>query len=238
MRKSTLVITILAVAAIGTTCLAVMPEQTATNSNYAELIAQGGPIMPILYLLSFIAFCLIFYYLLSLRIEVIAPSELKKQIQDALGKKDFELTERICREDNSPLAKIIEAGIHIVKKPNSTYHMLRDAIEDEGTRQGSFLWQRIQYLQDIAIISPMVGLLGTVFGMIHSFMGLNSEIATPRPTIIASGISMALITTAAGLLIGIPAMAVHAYFRGRVTRLLAELEGSCSEISRELTIKE
>jgi biopolymer transport protein ExbB len=188
--------------------------------------------MYVLYILSFVALCLVFYYFFSLRREAVVPASLMAQFDEK--KKDLAVIGEICAEDESPLSKIVLSGIETLKKPNCTYAMMRDALEDEGARQGSMLWQRIQYLQDIAIISPMVGLLGTVIGMIISFGRLQAENMTPRPTIVAQGISMALITTAAGLIIGISAMLVYAYFRGRVNNLIAELEASAAKVSREL----
>jgi len=84
----------------------------------------------------------------------------------------------------------------------------------------------------------MVGLLGTVLGMIKSFMGLNAELATPRPTVIASGVSMALITTAAGLIIGILAMILYSFFRARINRILTELENSCNKVAVEMMVSD
>jgi biopolymer transport protein ExbB len=81
----------------------------------------------------------------------------------------------------------------------------------------------------------MVGLLGTVLGMIVSFGALNAENMSPKPTIIANGVAMALITTAAGLVIAIPAMLGYAYFRGRVNRLISELESKSGRLSRNLS---
>jgi biopolymer transport protein ExbB len=188
--------------------------------------------MYVLYALSFLSVFLIFYYFFSLRKEVIAPNSLVKEFEEK--KKDLEVMGRICAEDDSPLAKIIGAGVETLRKQNSTYAMVKDAVEDEGSRQSSLLWQRIQYLQDIVVVAPMVGLLGTVQGMIQSFGALYAENMTPKPTLIAHGVAMALITTAAGLVIAILSMIVYSYFRGRVNLLISDLESASSRISREL----
>jgi biopolymer transport protein ExbB len=84
----------------------------------------------------------------------------------------------------------------------------------------------------------MIGLLGTVIGMINSFMSLTAEVATPRPTVIASGVSMALITTAAGLIIGITAMILYSYFRIRIQNLIVSLENASSKIVIYMMINE
>lgn len=203
-------------------------------STLGEMLDKGGPLMPVLYALSFIALCLIFYYMFSLRMELVVPEPLAAQIEEAVKKKDMLLIEEICSKNDTPLSKVVKSGVEVILKPHANYTIMKDAMEDEGARQGNILWHRIQYLQDIAIVSPMVGLLGTVFGMIVSFGALNTENMSPKPTIIANGVAMALITTAAGLVIAIPAMLAYAYFRGRVNRLISELESKSGRLSRNL----
>ncbi len=200
-----------------------------TVTSFAQLLGKGGLIMLPLYSLSFIALCLIFFYLITLRIELIAPKNFLLELENPVEQKDYELSERYCKENLCVASKIIHAGLQIAKRTDK-FIIIRNSIEDEGARQSSILWQKIQYLQDIAVIAPMLGLLGTVLGMIKSFVGLQFESVVPQQTQITSGISMALITTAAGLSVGIIAMLVHAYFRGRVTRIIAELEYRCNKI--------
>jgi biopolymer transport protein ExbB len=253
--KTLLLISALALAALfsavfKTECLAadtgvradakVAQTVSADNSNpksstLGEMLDKGGPLMPVLYALSFIALCLAFYYMFSLRMELVVPGSLADQIEEAVKKKDMLLVEEICSKNDAPLSKVVKAGLEVILKPNANYTIMKDAMEDEGARQGNILWHRIQYLQDIAIVSPMVGLLGTVFGMIVSFGALNSENMSPKPTIIANGVAMALITTAAGLVIAIPAMLAYAYFRGRVNGLISELESRSGRFSRNLS---
>ncbi len=208
--------------------------RSAQYTTLGEIIAKGGSVMIILLALSFVAACLIFFYLLSLRKDIVIPESLLRQFEEK--RKDLEMMTRICEDDNSALSLVIAAGVEAAKRQSSTYEMVRDSIEDEGARQASKLWNRIQYLQDIAVIAPMVGLLGTVIGMIKSFGALYSENITPRPTLIAQGVSMALITTAAGLLIGIVSMLVYSYFRGVVNRLVADLESAAGKVSRQMPI--
>ncbi len=201
----------------------------ASTESFAQLLGKGGPVMYPLYGLSFIGVCLIFYYLFTLRIDLLAPKDFITKAENALIDQDYELLEGICSNDNCMLSGILESGIPLAKKSRD-YLLVKDSIEDEGARQGSLLWQRIHYLYDIAVIAPMLGLLGTVLGMMKSFIGLQAESAIPQQTQITSGISMALITTAVGLVIGIVAMIIYSYFRGRLTRLIAELEYRCNKL--------
>ena len=212
----------------GSTIFGAEVSNTSVES-FAQLLSKGGPVMLPLYALSFIGLCLIFYYLFTLRIELLAPKEFIGKAESALIDNDYELLEGICSDNSSMLSGILESGIVLAKK-SKDYLLIKDSIEDEGARQGSLLWQKIHYLYDIAVIAPMLGLLGTVLGMMKSFIGLQAESAIPQQTQITSGISMALITTAVGLVIGIIAMIIYSYFRGRLTRLIAELEYRCNKL--------
>jgi biopolymer transport protein ExbB len=117
------------------------------------------------------------------------------------------------------------------------YLIVRDAIEGEGARQASLLWQRIQYLMDVAVIAPMVGLLGTVLGMLQSFAGMEVEMGVVKPLAVAAGVAKALITTVGGLIVGIVAMGLYALFRGRVNSLVGGLENGCGRVFRRLMAK-
>jgi len=213
----------------GITLLGAETRNYGSIETFAQLLGKGGPIMIPLYALSFIGVCLIFYYFFSLRIEILAPKDFMQKAENALIDKDIELLMGICDDDNSVISGIIESGLPLAKK-STNFLLVKSLIEDEGSRQSSLLWQRINYLYDIAVISPMIGLLGTVLGMMQSFIGLQAESAIPQQTQITSGISMALITTAAGLVIGIVAMIIYAYFRGRLTRIIAEIEYRCNKL--------
>ncbi|MBP1583596.1 MAG: MotA/TolQ/ExbB proton channel family protein, partial [Victivallales bacterium] len=116
--------------------------------------------------------------------------------------------------------------------------LVREAMEEEGNYQAGVLWQRIQYLMDIAVISPMVGLLGTVWGMMVSFSGLEAGVNfANKAATLASGVSQAMFTTFGGLIVGIVAMVFYALFRGKVNRLVNQLETSCGAVVRSLAFK-
>src|SRR5690606_14749869 len=99
------------------------------------------------------------------------------------------------------------------------------------SRQAGLLSSRITYLADIGSIAPMIGLLGTVLGMIKSFLQISAgDIQGVRQMRLAEGVSDALITTAAGLMVGIPAMVFYSLFRGRVQKYIAELEAAATHL--------
>jgi biopolymer transport protein ExbB len=117
-----------------------------------------------------------------------------------------------------------------IKNPSASVQSIRDVAETEGARVASSLSNRIVYLADIATLSPMLGLLGTVIGIINSFGVLASNTTQPRPMLLAHGVSEALVATATGLVIGIVAMAFYTLFRGKVASMISDLESATSHI--------
>ena len=108
--------------------------------------------------------------------------------------------------------------------------LLRDVVEGEGARQSESIQGQTQYLMDISVVAPMIGLLGTVFGMMIAFNAVSDQIAVVRPTALIAGVNKAMITTAFGLVVGIPAMMAYAYFRNRSAKLVSLLETASAEL--------
>ena len=206
--------------------------------SFRDIIDAGGPAMKVIIALSILGTFLVIFFLFTLRGNALCPRVFIREAEDAAEEGDIEALEAICQENDSAAARIIgSAAEQIAGAQNVEYMVIRDAIEDEGARQSGVLWQRIQYLYDIAVVAPMVGLLGTVLGMLDSFAGLETELGMVRPTALARGVAKALITTAGGLVVGIAAMILYAIFRGRVNKLVSTLEGSCSRVLRKFASK-
>ena len=207
-------------------------------TSFRDVLEAGGTTMKVIIALSIFATFLVVFFLFSLRANALCPRVFIREAEDAAEEGDVEALEAICQENGSAAARIIgSAAEQIAGAQNVDYMVIRDAIEDEGARQSGILWQRIQYLYDIAVIAPMVGLLGTVLGMLDSFAGLQTEVGMVRPTALAQGVAKALITTAGGLIVGIAAMILYAIFRGRVNKLVSMLETSCSRVLRKFASK-
>jgi biopolymer transport protein ExbB len=138
---------------------------------------------------------------------------------------------RLCEGKRSAAVAIVRAAAEYAGSAESPHPgLLKEILEGEGSRQASRLRSQIQYLQDIAVIAPMVGLLGTVMGMLRAFNSVALDIAKAKPMVLAAGVSQALVTTAAGLIVGIPAMMAYACFRGRVAKLISGLEALSAEL--------
>lgn len=208
-------------------------EQTIT---LRKIFVDGGWIMYIIAALSFIAIALTIFYILTMRASVLYPKKFILEAQDTAENGDIEALRELCNDNSSAAAKIVSATLEQVavgKEVN--YERLRSAMEDEGGRIAGVLWQRLQYLLDVSVISPMVGLLGTVWGMMVSFGGIENgaEFAKKAETL-ASGISQAMYTTFGGLIVGIVSMALYDVLRGHISKLTSQMEAECASILNRL----
>lgn len=185
-----------------------------------ELFKAGGPLMWIILLCSLVALTIIFERILTLRIKQVAPASLRQQILELAqsGKITPEKVDVV--RDHSPLGTVFAAGLdNIQYGPDA----MREALEEAGKQVVHKLGRYLNTLGTIASITPLIGLLGTVIGMIKVFTAITAS-GVGDPTVLSGGISEALITTAAGLSVGIPCLMFYRHFRGRISELAVVLE--------------
>jgi biopolymer transport protein ExbB len=185
-----------------------------------ELINAGGWAMWPLILCSIAALAIIGERLWSLQKKLVIPPELLSQVQQWLARKELDDSRLNLLRESSPLGRILATGL--VNRQHE-HAILKEAIEDAGRHVVPELERYLNALGTIAAISPFLGLLGTVLGMIQMFAGIGSH-GLGDPSIVASGISQALVATATGLVVAIPSLMAYRYFRGRVDELLVEME--------------
>lgn len=197
-----------------------------------DVLQSGGVIMIPLGVLSVIAVALILIYLLTINRRRVVSQRYLQTAEALIRKHDWLGLIAISSRHNEAASQVmLRVTDFVTKNPSATVEDARDIAETEGTRQASNLNQQIVYLADIGTIAPMLGLLGTVLGMVQSFNAVASDVAaTTRPTLLAAGVSEALIATAAGLFVGIPAMAAYAFFRGRMQAIIADLEAATTHL--------
>ena len=185
---------------------------------------------------SLILVALIFACLFSLRRGTVVTRRFMDTAEALLRKRDYLGLIAVSNRHSEAIARITGRTLDFAtKNPAATPDAIREVAETEGARVASSLNHRIAYLADIATLSPMLGLLGTVVGIIHSFGILASNTNQPRPLLLAQGVSEALVATAAGLIIGILAMAFYSVFRGKVGSMVSELESATSHIVNVIT---
>lgn len=185
-----------------------------------ELFRAGGPLMWIILLCSLVALTIIFERLLTLRKSRVAPNNLRQQIVDLVTRSHVTQEKVDAVRNHSPLGIVYAAGLSNI--PHGTDDM-KEALEDAGKQVVHNLGRYLNTLGTIASITPLVGLLGTVIGMIKVFTAITAN-GVGDPTVLSGGISEALITTAAGLSVGIPCLMFYRYFRSRITELTVILE--------------
>lgn len=185
-----------------------------------EVIKAGGWLMVPILACSIVATAIIIERLWFLRRQRIAPKHLVSQIwQWQYGNQLTESRMRMVRK-GSPLGRVLAAGL--VNRHHSR-EIMKESIEDVGRHVALNLERFLNTLGTIAAITPLLGLLGTVIGMIKVFAVINAQ-GVGSPAMLAGGISEALITTAAGLTVAIPSLMFYRYFRGKVMALVVDME--------------
>lgn len=184
----------------------------------ALIEAAGWPIWPLIFA-SVIALAIIFERFYSLRHDQIVPPRLLEQTLETLRQRG--VTPEVLRilAENSPLGRIFAAGL---KNLNSTRDVMKESLEEAGRAVAHALERYLTTLGTIAAVAPLLGLLGTVVGMVEIF-GSQSPTGS-NPAVLAHGISVALYNTAFGLIVAIPSLIFHRFFRGKVEALLVEME--------------
>lgn len=207
-------------------------QAVAKQFNAMEVFDKGGIWMYPLALMSIIALILIFIYYLTIRRNAVVSDRFMNAAEAMIRKRDYLGLIAYCHRQNECMARVTQKTLDFLTKyPMASFSGVREVAEAEGSRQAGLLSSRITYLADIGSIAPMVGLLGTVWGMIKSFLVLSAgDVAGVSQMQLAAGVSEALITTAAGLIIGIPSLVFYSLFRGRVQKYIAELEAAATHL--------
>ncbi len=185
-----------------------------------ELVTAGGWLMVPIIACSIIAFAIIAERLWTLRVKRVIPRQLVAQVWDQAKEKKLDVERLQDLRASSPLGRILAAGL---MNRNATRDIMKEAIEDTGRHVVHELERYLNTLGTIAAISPLLGLLGTVIGMIQVFSTITTQ-GVGNPAALAGGISQALITTAAGMSVAIPALMAYRYFRGKVNMLVIRME--------------
>ncbi len=211
--------------------VAPVPDAAATelttnaSPRLTDILRSGGPLMIPIGLCSFLLVVFTFERFISLRRQRIIPGTFTRKFLTQLN--EGELTQEtatgICDRDDSPMARVFKAGVQKWGKPAVE---VEQAVLDEGERTSNRLRKYLRLINGVATLCPLFGLLGTVLGMIHAFDSIASASATavdPK-TLIATGISQALLTTAAGLSVAIPALISYLFFTSRVDKHIMDID--------------
>ncbi len=192
-------------------------DKTLLGWTYESL----GPFYMGTFLLLSVALLSLFVTnLVAARRETLCPQELIDGFEEKLNNKEFQAAYDMARTDESVLGQVLSAGL---AKLSRGYNKAIEGMQEVGEEESMKLDHRLSYMALIGNLSPMIGLLGTVQGMISAFQTIAIGGSTPKPAELAGGISTALFTTLVGLAVAIPAIAAYNVLRNRVARLLLEV---------------
>jgi len=182
--------------------------------------ALGLPYMIVFLSLSFTLVALFVMNLLTARQESVCPLSLIEDFEVHLDGKQYQEAYELAKNDESFLGNVLSAGL---EKLQAGYSQAIEAMQEVGEEENMKLEHRLSYMALIGTISPMVGLLGTVQGMVASFQVIANSASTPKPNELAAGISTALFTTLVGLFIAIPAIIAFNLLKNRVAALVLQV---------------
>ena len=185
-----------------------------------EFIVQGGMVMYVLLAASILALTIIFERSWSLRRSVVLPADEIEEIEKAVSSGNVDAAVQMCSDNNTAMSRILWVAL---KNRGVRRAAMKEILEEIGRQEVAHLERYIGVLGVIAAVSPLLGLLGTVIGMIEVFQVISIE-GVGKADILAGGISKALNTTAAGLSVAIPALVAYRIFESRVNRFVIEIE--------------
>ncbi len=197
-----------------------------------SMIKQGGVILWTIMALGFIALVMTIYFFATVSVKREVPPQFLKRALSQVRNGDLRGAYQMCEGRDELLVNVIRSGL---KMSGHDRYVIQDAMESEGERGATALWQKVSWLNNIGVIAPLLGLLGTVWGMIQAFSAIAFDPAQVKGISMAYSVSKAMITTAAGLLLAIPVLLVYYYLRGRVIKIIAEVEAHSSELVELLT---
>jgi biopolymer transport protein ExbB len=198
---------------------------------YHFLFVKGGPVMYPIVLGSVLALALFLERIWALRRERVIPAAFRGRVRTMVREGKLSEAEVLCQENASSLANIVGAGLKEAGKPRRE---IKESVTEVGRREVASLERYVDFLGTIAAVEPLMGLLGTVTGLIRAFQKVEAVAnkgGGVNPGDLAAGIWVALITTAAGLIVAIPAYLGYRYLQGRVNSLIVEMEEDSLELA-------
>ena len=215
----------------------VSAEAPIPMRNLWSIVRGGGLLMIPIAVCSLILVAVIFERIICLRRGRVIPkpfvTRFMRQIRE--GELDRQQALELCDENGSPVANVLAGAVRKWGRPAVE---VEQAVIDTGERTTNGLRRYLRVFNGVATVTPLLGLLGTVVGMIRAFNAIATADAMGRPELLATGISQALLTTAAGLTVAIPALILYMYFVSRVDRLIIDIDALGQELVNLISAEE
>lgn len=196
-------------------------DVAAGGQTFSQVVVAGGWAMLFIGICSVLAFGLAIERFVHMRPSKMVPSQFVGEVRGFVEQGRYDEAGQRCEETPSPISNVLGVMFERMREGKDATVV---AVEDAGAKVMAGLQQKISYLSVIAVISPMIGLLGTVLGMIQAFNVIAFQAGLGKPTLLAAGISKALVTTAAGLIVAIPAMIFYHLLRTKIQTIMTSIE--------------
>ncbi len=205
----------------------------SSRDTLLDLYLKGGVVMHIITLCSILALAVLFERLVNLRKKKIVSPQFLEEIRRHWYRREVQEAIAVCKSHDIALSRIVRAGLLRFSQGSRE---IERAIQDAGRREATLLKKNLGLLAFLASMAPMLGLFGTVLGMIKSFDAIAVHGSGGNVGFVATGIAEALLTTAWGLMVGIPALGLYYYFRRKIELRVLEMEGVCVSFLEDLAI--
>jgi biopolymer transport protein ExbB len=216
MKKVLLAMTVIGAIVVTAAAAYAAEDELAMKMTVMTLIGKSGIIGIFIILLSFVGLALIIEHAVTIRRDKLLPHYFVVELEELFENEEYEEALQLCESEDNLLSRVVGAGL---AKVDRGYEVMEEGMAEAAEESSMTLQHKISYVSLISAIAPMLGLLGTVVGMVISFAVLAEKGGAANPTDLAEGISMALMTTVMGLIVAIPLMGVYHFFRNKVTRL-------------------
>jgi biopolymer transport protein ExbB len=218
---------------------ALTPTEDSEGLSVKNFVDRAGWMAYPLIGLSMVALFLIILYTLTIRQGTVVSDAFMNSADALIRKQDYLGLLSVCNRRNECIARITSKTLDFAtRNPTASFEEVKEVTEAEGNRQSSLLLSRIAYLGDVGAVAPMLGLLGTTIGMISTFQEMQKKTYGSSGQLgLAEGVSEALVCTASGLVIGIPALMFYSIFRGKVNRLISEMEAATTHLMALLAVQ-
>lgn len=199
-------------------------ESTTTRRTLLDTVKDGGIVGALILLLSVVSVGLMVEHALTIRKSVLMPEDVIEALDEHIARGEIDLAVETCEapENYCLVSQVVLAGLQRYQSSEFGFAEYKAAVEEAGEDQTGRLYRKTEVLGVIGSVAPMLGLLGTVLGMIKSFNVIAASGGMAKPDELAGGISQALVTTLLGLIVAIPTMIAFSYFRNRIDSLIAE----------------
>lgn len=226
-RLMVLLAVVVACGFFGLEAMAQEGAEAPKGESFLTLISYGGPIGFLTIILNFVGVGFAIEHFINIRRDILAPPDIIDQVEELFENGEYEEALQVCETQPAYFTNVMVAAL---PKVGTGFANIEKAAEQANDDEATKLFTRIGHLNFIANIAPMMGLLGTVWGMMETFATLAASDTPPTPAQLASGIQKAIVTTVLGLVVSIPMSTLFHIFRVRVIKLVGDVGSECREL--------